>query len=132
MRRSFFIGAVSLLILNAGAACSTGSAPRSSGLESSGSAGTTVTAGAAGAAGTAGTASVAGGGSGGSAGSTPVINTQAGTTGGGTTGAGPENCGAENHQAVIKPLAMYLLMDWSASMTETEDRWTPVATAVQA
>lgn len=61
----------------------------------------------------------------------PVINTQAGSTGAGTAGAGPENCGAENHRAVIKPLAMYLLMDWSASMTETEDRWTPVATAVQ-
>jgi hypothetical protein len=134
MRRSFFVRAVSLLVLNATAACSTGSAPQGSGLESSGSAGTTVAAGAAGAAGIAGTAGAGGGagGSGGSSGSAPVINTQAGTTGGGTAGAGSENCGAENHQAVIKPLAMYLLMDWSASMTEREDRWTPVATAVQA
>jgi hypothetical protein len=61
---------------------------------------------------------------------TPIINTM-GDPAGGTAGGGPENCGAENHQAVVKPLAMYLLMDWSASMTETEDRWTPVSTAMQ-
>jgi len=133
MRRSFFVEAVSLAVLGAVAACSTGSAPKGTGLTPSGGSGSTA-AGSAGVAGVAGTgmAGSGAGGSGGSAPTPPVIDTTAGTTGAGTAGTGPENCGAENHQAVIKPLAMYLLMDWSASMTETEDRWTPVATAVQA
>lgn len=129
MRRSFFVGTVSLMVFGAGAACSAGSAPEGTGLTTTGSAGNTA-AGSAGMAGSAGSAGMSGaGGSGGAGVAPPVIDT---TAGAGTAGTGAANCGAENHQAVIKPLAMYLLMDWSASMTETEDRWTPVATAVQA
>jgi Mg-chelatase subunit ChlD len=50
----------------------------------------------------------------------------------GSGGTGGGNCGAENHQAMIKPLAIYLMVDWSASMTEREDLWTPVKTALNA
>jgi hypothetical protein len=49
----------------------------------------------------------------------------------GTAGtSGEMNCGAENHQAMIKPLAIYMLVDWSASMTERTDLWTPTKTAL--
>jgi hypothetical protein len=49
------------------------------------------------------------------------------------TGGGDGNCGAESHEAMIKPLAIYLVVDWSASMTEAvgQDRWLPVSTALQ-
>jgi hypothetical protein len=48
----------------------------------------------------------------------------------GSAGMPAMNCGAESHQAMIKPLAIYLLVDWSASMTESVDLWTPVKTAL--
>lgn len=44
---------------------------------------------------------------------------------------GMDTCGAESHQADLKPLAMHLLVDQSISMTEFDDRWTPVSTAIQ-
>jgi hypothetical protein len=42
-----------------------------------------------------------------------------------------ETCGDEAYQAMLKPLAMHLLVDQSISMTEFDDRWTPVSTAIQ-
>jgi hypothetical protein len=50
----------------------------------------------------------------------------------GGSGGSSTNCGAENHQAMIKPLAIYMLVDWSASMTERTDLWTPTKTALNA
>jgi hypothetical protein len=63
---------------------------------------------------------------GGSGNAPPIPVNQAGM------GGGSQNCGAESHQAMIKPLAIYLLVDWSASMTERNDLWTPVKTALSA
>jgi hypothetical protein len=118
-----------------GLACAADQAPGSQGLPGSSAgtgaaAGATAVAGSAGSAGSTAGAGAAGTGMGGSGGTQPVINTMAGTTGAGSGGA--VNCGAESHQAMIKPLAMYLLVDQSGSMTDGVDRWNPVATAVQA
>lgn len=117
------------------AACSSQDPLEPQGLASGATAGTGASAGtsAAGAS-TAGSAGTGAGGSGtgamgGAAGTPPVITTAGTTAAGGT--AGGENCGAESHQAMIKPLAMYLLVDQSTSMTDGVDRWNPVATAVQ-
>ncbi len=41
-------------------------------------------------------------------------------------------CGADSHEAMQKPLAMYLLVDQSNSMTDMQDKWTPVASALKA
>jgi hypothetical protein len=126
---------VPLLSLGALAgACSSETAPTSQGL-GVGAAGGSAGASAAGVAGTGVSAGMAGAAAsaamGGAAGTAPVIVP---TTGGSSTAGagGGENCGAESHQAMIKPLAMYLLVDQSGSMTDGVDRWNPVATAVQA
>jgi hypothetical protein len=49
---------------------------------------------------------------------------------------GASNCAAESHQATQRPLAMYLLVDQSNSMSDpdeadADERWTPVSTAIQ-
>jgi len=61
------------------------------------------------------------------------------TTGaGGGNGQGGETaCAAESHQATQKPLAMYLIVDQSNSMSDPDEegaaeRWTPVSTAIRA
>jgi hypothetical protein len=50
--------------------------------------------------------------------------------GGGTTGAPAENCGEDEYRAEGRPVALFILLDQSGSMTEDGDRWTPVTTAL--
>lgn len=65
-----------------------------------------------------------------SGGMAPLVVSQAGAESNG--GSGSETCASDTHQADAVPIAMYILLDQSGSMTLGQDRWTPVTSALKA
>jgi len=79
------------------------------------------------------TGGVTGSGAAPTGGSGPTLVFDSGTgTGGADSAGGAESCASDAQQAMTLPLAMYILLDQSGSMTIDANRWDPVSGALKA